>query len=382
MGFSCSVHQTRAISFILIILSSLVIYLWTLAKLVQQAEATPRGESQLPVAGSVAVAGIGTTPHRLKQNNTPVANTTTLPPLPAHRTKIVGFINEAYLHVGMRWYDRLTALGYTEHVIIATDNQTSSAFQRDYPHYRIEASFRPPLPPQFWTLKFGKKMRKEVEMLFAYRWVYLLEQLKAGYHILLTDVDNIFSKYHPMSNFEQSKYNVFHALETKHPTAVFDTMGFVVCGGMGWYRSTPGTIQFIQRMVDRCGDRCDDQIILNKLLAEEIQWALTDWHKSFRTIHPNHSRLDGLLTRGFSGVSTMTSTTEHHTIMVWDRDFAYRGENDPTVCPVENWVSMPFVTYTSRWEGGNAKYKSYDVWDKSCPNDYSNRMAQTKKDMT
>ena len=43
-----------------------------------------------------------------------------------NRTKIVGFINEGYKHVGMRWYDRLTALGYTEHVIIATDNATSS----------------------------------------------------------------------------------------------------------------------------------------------------------------------------------------------------------------------------------------------------------------
>lgn len=355
-----------------------MIYLLTMAKLVHQAEVSPRDDPRLPVAGTVADSN--TKSHIPKHNNTRVANTTTPPP--AHRTKIVGFINKAYLHVGMRWYDRLTALGYTEHVIIATDNQTSSAFQRDYPHYRIEASYRPPLPQQFWTLKFGKKMRKEVEMLFAYRWVYLLEQLKAGYHILLTDVDNIFSKYHPMSNFEQSKYNVFHALETKHPTAVFDTMGFVVCGGMGWYRSTPETIQFIQRMVDQCGDRCDDQIILNTLLAKEIQWTLTDWHKSFRTVHPNNSRLDGLLTRGFSGVST-TTTTGHHTIKVWDRDFAYRGENDPTVCPVKNWVSMPFVSYKSRWEGGNAKYKSYDVWDKSCPNDYSNMMAHNnKKNMT
>ena len=276
----------------------------------------------------------------------------------------------------MRWYDRLTALGYTEHVIIATDNATTSVFETEHPQYRIEAAYRPMLPKEFWTLKFGQKMRKEVEMLFAYRWVYLLEQLKAGYHVLITDVDNIFSKYHPMSDMELSEFDVFHALETKHPANVFEAMGFVVCGGMGWFRSSPSTIQFIQLMVDRCGDRCDDQVVLNSILAFDLgmHWNLTDWHKSFRTTNKNNTRMDGLLKKSFTGVSNTTG----HKVKLWDQEFAYRGANDPDVCPINNWVSMPFVIFVSRWEGGNAKYKSYDIWDSYCPNEYSNMTTTAK----
>jgi hypothetical protein len=46
-------------------------------------------------------------------------------------------------------------------------------------------------------------------MLFAHRWVYLLEQLKLGNHILLTDVDNIFSSYYSMTELELSEYDVY-----------------------------------------------------------------------------------------------------------------------------------------------------------------------------
>jgi hypothetical protein len=59
--------------------------------------------------------------------------------------------------------------------------------------------------------------RKEVELIFAHRWVYLLEQLKDGYHVLISDIDNIFSKYYPMSALESSPYDAFHALEGRPP---------------------------------------------------------------------------------------------------------------------------------------------------------------------
>jgi hypothetical protein len=287
-----------------------------------------------------------------------------------NRTKIVGFINEAYIQVGMRWHDRLAALGYTEQVIIATDNVTSWTFATQYPQYRVEASYRPSLPEMFWSEPYSAKMRMEVELIFAHRWVYLLEQLKAGYHVLITDVDNIFSKYHPMSALELSEYDVFHALETKHPGDVFDAIGFVVCGGMGWFRSSPSTIQFAQRMVNECGVLCDDQVVLNKILAFDMGmvWNLTDWHKSVRTTNKKDHRLDGVLIKGFTGESTKTG----HKVMLWDREFAYRGENDPDVCPVDNWVSMPMVVMRGRWEAASAKNKSYDIWDSYCPNSYSN----------
>jgi hypothetical protein len=203
------------------------------------------------------------------------------------------------------------------------------------------------LPEKFWSEPYSTKMRMEVELIFAHRWVYMLKQLQAGNHVLITDVDNIFSKYHAMSTMELSEYDVFHALEAKYPTKVFDALGFTFCGGMGWFRSSPSTIQLIQQIVDRCGDICDDQIN-----------STTDV-------------LDGLMVKGFTGMSMKTG----HKVMVWDREFAYRGENDPKVCPVNNWVSMPFVASRGRWEKAITKLNSYDIWDNSCPHLYFNKTA-------
>jgi hypothetical protein len=293
-----------------------------------------------------------------------------------NRTKIVGFINEAYIRVGIRWYDRLTALGYTEHVIVATDNSTSAVLETEYPNYRMEKSYRPPLSQKYANIPPEQKRRKEIEMIFGQRWVYALQQLKIGRHLLITDVDNIFSKYHPMSSMELSEYDVFHALETKYPAKAYNATGFVVCGGMGWFRSTPSTIEFVQLLVNRCRrGTCDDQVKLNLLLAfeTEMEWNLTDWHKSFRTKDTQNPSLDGLLEKSFTGVSRRTG----HKVMMWDRDFAYRGANDPRVCPMNNWVSMPLVSSLSRAESGKFKYGSYDIWDTACPSGFTNMTTTT-----
>ena len=48
--------------------------------------------------------------------------------------------------------------------------------------------------------------------MFAMRWVLMLDELRNGRHVLLTDADNLFSRFMPMSEMELSeKYDVFHA---------------------------------------------------------------------------------------------------------------------------------------------------------------------------
>jgi hypothetical protein len=293
-----------------------------------------------------------------------------------NQTKILGYINAAYAPVGVRWYDRLTALGYTEHVIVAADNLTSAIFERDYPHYRIEHSYRPPLPESLNNATPDERLRKEIELIYLQRWRYVMEQLKAGYHVLITDVDNIFSSYYPMSVMELSEYDAYHALETKFPPRAFKAMGFVLCGGMAWLRSTPGTIRFVRMLLHRCKSRCDDQAKLNFVMAfdMDVRWNLTKWHKSFRTRNNHTALLDGLMEKGFTGVSGKTGQK----IKIWDRDFAYRGAIDPEVCPVDNWVSMPFVQTTSLAETGKFKLGSYATWDSFCPNAVSNMTAAVK----
>jgi hypothetical protein len=225
-------------------------------------------------------------------------------------------------------------------------------------------------------------------MLFAHRWVYLMEQLQKGYHVLITDVDNIFSSYHDMAQLELSEIDVFHALETKHPTDVYNAQGFVFCGGMGWFRSSPPTITFIQEMLLRCRIECDDQVLLNRIIAYilKVQWNRTEEHlnvtqhdqdTSETVLHfgQHFQRIVGLVQKGFTGYSKSTGLK----IKVWDRDFAYRGKNDPSECPQNNWVSMPFVVFVSRWQAPSSKMDSYDLWDQHCPNDYTKLMEGREK---
>ena len=176
-------------------------------------------------------------------------------------------------------------------------------------------------------------------MLFAHRWVYLLEQLKLGNHILITDVDNIFSSYYSMLELEQSEYDVYHALETKHPLDVWNYQGFVFCGGMGWFRSSPRTIRFIEEVVTRCGIECDDQVLLNRIIAYvlKVEWhrnqeehadvttETEDTKENIPRIEGHFHRIVGLVTTGFDGYSNETGVK----IKGWDRDVAYRGKNCP-----------------------------------------------------
>jgi hypothetical protein len=78
------------------------------------------------------------------------------------------------------------------------------------------------------------------------------------------------------------------------------------------------------------------------------------------------------VTKGFTGYSVATGIK----FKVWDRDFAYRGKNDPAICPPGNWVSMPFVIFYVRKDAPKFKFQSYDLWDKYCPNMYTNLTAR------
>ena len=65
--------------------------------------------------------------------------------------------------------------------------------------------------------------------------MYVLHQLRAGYSVLLTDVDNIFVRYLDTAELEESGYDVYHAYCHNFPVR-FLSMGFTVCGGMVWLK--------------------------------------------------------------------------------------------------------------------------------------------------
>lgn len=282
-------------------------------------------------------------------------------------TKILGFADYNYREYALRWYHRLANLGYTEQVIVAVDQKAADFFSQNASSTSSSSSVHweaLPYPPCVSSKHDARGYRRQI---FGRRWTYIYEQLQQGYHVLMTDVDNVFSRYLPMAELQDNtQVDVFHAYSTSYPTNVFEDMGLTVCGGMSWLRSTPSVIRFVGSLVNRCkcmdlvgakksavvDDRicrecsCDDQVALNELLWKGKHKVVWD-----RNISKPKSLKD-FQWEPLTGISSKT----HHRVAIWDRNVAYRATM-PDTCPPNNWVAMPL--YVDRSEVVQA-------WDALC----------------
>ncbi len=276
--------------------------------------------------------------------------------VPLSATKILGFADYNYHEYALRWYHRLTSLGYTNQFIVAVD-QKAIEFWKNTTGFRWQAL------PYFPCVGYKYDPRGYRRQIFARRWTYIYEQLQEGHSILMTDVDNVFSRYLPMTELENSNVDVFHAYSTSYPTYVFDDMGLTVCGGMSWLRASPKVIRFVGSLINQCkcmpligksqvdekqcrDCSCDDQVTLNELLWKGKHKVLWD-----RNISKPASQND-YLWESITGVSSKTK----HRIQIWDRNVAYRAPM-PEKCPPNNWVAMPL--YVDRGE-------VVEAWDALC----------------
>lgn len=279
------------------------------------------------------------------------------------RTKIVGFCNYRFRQVGIHWFHRMTRLGYDTHVLVATEStmvdflktQRGVRYQIELQHDEENINERKGMTKDRKRLDRKQKehlRKRHFRSLMASRWKFLLSQLKLGIHILLTDVDNIFTRfidmeeefanrYYPYNTTIINTYNsssaeasqvastnidIFHAYATKFPLGVYNKQRFVVCSGMSWWRgNSPRSIHMAEIMHRTCGVQCDDQTVLNRLLIDEVSvqmtWEWPDHVKKSRLVDPTDQRFDGILTRGMVGRSNITQ----HIAKIWDRDFAFRG---------------------------------------------------------
>jgi len=182
---------------------------------------------------------------RNNNNNTHSSNTEAPPPNSnstaiTRNTKIAGIADINYAPIAHDWRRHLISLGYPSHqvVVVAADDATLAYFQQ-----RNVTAVEPILHPQSsdWPVS-NPSMKGQIRRrrIFATRWVYVLHQLRAGYSVLLTDVDNIFVRYLDTAELEKSGYDVYHAYCHNFPIR-FLSMGFTVCGGMVWLRGNTDT---------------------------------------------------------------------------------------------------------------------------------------------
>ncbi|KAL7550845.1 hypothetical protein ACHAWF_014044 [Thalassiosira exigua] len=196
--------------------------------------------------------------------------------------------------------------------------------------------------------------------------------LRNGTHLLITDIDNIFSRYVPLYGFLEEGYDVYHAYEMRYPVPLYNEFGFVICSGHQFLRSSPETLKFMDLVMNRCRwSKCDDQFVYNAVLHYDLKmkWDGIDNPDNPGALRVNttHPENGNLLVESVTGRSPVTN----HTVKIWDRDFAWRLAGAiPEHCPsIHNWLGMPTKLDDSLTGFGNKVHKkiaAFDVWDQHC----------------
>ena len=291
-----------------------------------------------------------------------------------NKVKIVAFTDETYIPIAKWWYERMTDLSYTTHVLVLIDNKTVEHFSTATYDYRYEIEL----------VDEGETRKEKVSSLWFHRIHYCLEQLKMGQSLLLTDVDNIFNRYYPLSNLINDKYDMIFALEQRFPVTFFERNGFVVCGGMIFLKATEASIQMMELVLERCsrgGNHCNDQVVWNTILDYDMKWNTT----SLSLAKEKSSLInDDLIHFGFDGTS---ESIENFHANIWDRDFAWRGDlSNEIPCPsLDNWIAMPATLHHSLLKRLNVIYPgiltnpaltrlaNIQFWDIFCGTNGTNR---------
>ncbi len=252
-----------------------------------------------------------------------------------HDVKIVAFTDSDYAVAAEWWYQRMTNLTYNTHTLILINPAAEEHFERVNNLREANQQYR----FETWLVDPGKRRKNKTRALWYRRIEYCLEQLKKGQSLLLTDVDNIFRKYVPLSEFQDSSYDAIFALEQRFPEPWFEKQGFVFCGGMTFLKATDKTIEIMEQLLQDCDGgtkRCDDQKEWNILLHNNMHWDVDV--KSARKGKTKTSH--DLLQDGFEGIST--GIGKGFRAKVWDRDFAWRANFEESCPSLENnWVAMP-----------------------------------------
>ena len=154
---------------------------------------------------------------------------------------------------------------------------------------------------------------------------FTMDLLKNGTHVLITDVDNVYSRYVPLNGFLDEGYDAYHAFEMMYPVHVYKEFGFVICSGHQFIRSSPESIKFMEIVMKRCNSqKCDDQVIYNTVFFNDlkINWDNNVYPDNDQALRVNSTHVENgnLLVESVTGRSTVTN----HTIKIWDRDFTWR----------------------------------------------------------
>ena len=330
--------------------------------------------------------------------------------------KIVGFTDYNFRDVALKWYQRLEELGYHQHSLVVYDNAMADYIEglneeRSYElttnmktniayhttnlantttmtttttpsTYRFEKYLLPPLPKTVLRSRRDERHRKNLEMMYAHRWHYVLEQLQNGTSILMSNVDTIFNKHLNLEN--QSDFLDYDMILHSYNEGQGQGQGYLdnneeeeqqqqsvtIHSGMIWLQSNSKTIQFVQKLVEKCKTMCNDTMVLNELIAKTLEMEWDNKH-DFENENENKNEKN----HGLTGRSKLTG----HTVKVLDNHHCWVYSSGGQECPETNpWIVVIHPHHhhhhhhheaaaDKKAESSSAqKLALFDTWDEGC----------------
>lgn len=186
---------------------------------------------------------------------------------------ILGCTTINYVEITNIWYKQLELLGYNNHFICVLDAESEAYYRRINQEKAVENLAK----REYRFLKYitwdNKAAENRTNDIWRLRYDIVLERLVLGKHVFLTDVDSIWVNHRNLEQVLPASFNTFHAECRRFPPHVFEAWGFVVCGGVAGFRSDPITIDFFIKLLRLCGNKCDDQLLLNDFMMKlNVTW--------------------------------------------------------------------------------------------------------------
>ena len=172
---------------------------------------------------------------------------------------ILGFTDTNYLPVTKLWFERLSDIGYENHVIIALDDFS-------YKSLKVEGKYR-------CEKGTGKLQGPGIRNVVKLRLATVAKYLEKGKNVFVSDVDTYWNYYFDLNKLSP-QYDVFHAFATIWPPTVLKKWGFTLCTCIAGYRANTKTVELFGKLIKRCGEACSDQQVTNEIYAfdYDVKW--------------------------------------------------------------------------------------------------------------
>jgi hypothetical protein len=180
-------------------------------------------------------------------------------------------ISREYLRTGLNWIAARRRLDSNNFLIIAGDRYTADTLDRQaIPNILAEID-----ESEFDTsFKSSTGFSAKGIAVSAFKFPVSCFLVKCGYSVVLSDADALWLR-DPMP-YLRSADIAFQRISV-HPRAITSLWGFGACGGFISFRSSRGTVAFLERCIEENRQLFDDQVVMNlTLLAGDPHWHCED----------------------------------------------------------------------------------------------------------